>query len=338
MLMLLLQASRLEPYVYFSFAESCRVVRHYQGSNDNSCSVAACSGGADAVPPLAAKFVEGVTALEDAVRATSGAAQSGLANLGTLCDNVSSLCSALLLPPDGHTNSVMVGHMGVCGCLALAQKQPHLYSLLSTLQKLPPCVRSGAEWSEQKDMAAYCSLAAASAASELLQVPSAPAATDQPSQTPAAAAVRSVSLLPSLVIAGRNLLQFVGQLQQRSPELLALQESQGCNPLLLPCNAARVHMPWLGSAALLGKELHSWTDTVSEWLGGIDAPAHAQLAAAGCSPLQLQQQLGALLSAVDRTHHSLTGESLAALMQHLQATGVCSAALQCRTSATTQHV
>ena len=317
-------------YVYVSLAENCRVPRGHQGSNDNSCSVAACSSGVAAVPPLAAMFVEGVTALEAAVRATSEAAQS-TRGIDMLCSNVSSLCSAMLLPLGGHINSVMVQHIGLCGSSALDQQQRQLYSFLSTLQKLPWCVCSAAEWSEQKDMAAYCSLAAASAALELLQVASAaaPAATDQRSQTPVAAAVPSVSLLPSLVIAGRNLHQFVGQLQQHSPELLALQVSHGCNPLLLPCSAARVHMPWLGSATLLGKELHSWRDTVSEWLGGIDAPAHAQLAAAGCSPLQLQQQLGALLSAVDGTHHSLTGESLAALVQHLQATGamLCSIAV-----------
>ena len=309
-------------YVYVSMAEDCRVLRSrslWQSSNHNSS-----NSGVDAVPPLAAMFVKGVTALEAAVRATLEAIPSGEASIGGLCVDVDSLCSALVLPLDDDDYCVMVQHMGLCGSSALAQEQRQLYSLLCALQKLSWRVLSGAE-----PMAAHSNLAAGSAALELLEVASsaaaaAPAATDQQSQTLAAAAVSSVSFLPSLVIVGRSLLEFAEQLQQLSPRLLAVQQSQGCSPLLLvgkQLSAASKQIPELASARLLWEQLDSWIDTVSEWLGGIDAPAHAQLAAAGCAPQQLQQQLDALLSADQGAQHSLTEDSIAALVQQLQATG-----------------
>jgi hypothetical protein len=65
-------------------------------------------------------------------------------------------------------------------------------------------------------------------------------------------------------------------------------------------------------------------------MGSIEAPAAlAQLQAAGCSPQQLQHQLQALLFAAQGTQQGLTGASLAALVQQLQAVGamLCSIAV-----------
>jgi hypothetical protein len=67
--------------------------------------------------------------------------------------------------------------------------------------------------------------------------------------------------------------------------------------------------------------MESLVATVCEWADGIDPPAQAQLAAAGCPPQQLQQQLEALLSAQQDTQQGLTDASLAALVQQLQQTG-----------------
>ena len=78
---------------------------------------------------------------------------------------------------------------------------------------------------------------------------------------------------------------------------------------------------WLVSACMSGKELKSWIATVAKWVGGTDAPAAAQLEAAGCSPQQLQQRLDALLSAQQGAEQGLTDATLAALVQQLQAIG-----------------
>jgi hypothetical protein len=77
-----------------------------------------------------------------------------------------------------------------------------------------------------------------------------------------------------------------------------------------------------GAASRPADLLESLAATVSEWVGGIEAPAAlAQLGAAGCAPQQLQQRLQALLSAQQGTQQNLTDASLAALVQQLQATG-----------------
>jgi hypothetical protein len=77
-----------------------------------------------------------------------------------------------------------------------------------------------------------------------------------------------------------------------------------------------------GSAIKPGERLERLAATVSEWVSGLDCEStQAQLRAAGCSPEQLQQQLGVLLSAQQGTQQGLTDASLAAMVQQLQATG-----------------
>jgi uncharacterized membrane protein YgcG len=289
--------------------------------------------------PLATNFVEFVRALEATVRATSEAVQSGTIStrinteLSTVLNVV---CLRALLPRDEQTYTTLPQYMGLCGPVALAQEQQQLYSLLSTLHKLHCCVHAGDQWSDAQHMAATCCLAAGYAAVGLLKVAEAAgaesAAAEQQSQSSiaAAAAVQqpAASCLPSLVIFGRCLLQWAGQLQQQAPELLSLGSGelswdQHNSTLMYTEGAARVCIPVLrqGSAITPGECLESLAGTVSEWVGSIDPPALQQLTAAGCSPQQLQQQLAALLSAQQGLRQGLTDVSLAALVQQLQVTG-----------------
>jgi hypothetical protein len=288
------------------------------------------------VSPVAKRFVEFVSALEVALRAVAAAMQSNA--LSTCMDghaiaDAVRLCvlmphdGCVLVPRDGRTSCMLLQHMGCRGPVALVQEQQQLYSLLSTLQKLNCCVRPGAQKDWEEQVAAGCCLAGGHAAVGLLKLPSAAgarglAATEQPVRSPAAvAAVRMVSYLPSLVIVGRCLLQWAGQLQQRAPE----QQHQHGTPRvpLFEFSAARVCIPGCrqGSVILPGEWMESLVATVAEWVGGIDSPAIQQLTAAGCSPQQLQQQLDALLAAQQGTQQRLTDASLAALVQQLQVTG-----------------
>jgi hypothetical protein len=316
--------------------------------SSNTAAAAACSSESVAVPPLAAQFVKFVTALEAALRAASEAKQSGTLSTIMFADtanSIGSLCAVVLLPGGEDTNTVLIQHMGLCGPVALAQEQQQLYSLLSTLQKLRCCLPAAGQWGCGERMAASCCLAAGHTAVELLAMALVPAASiggsaapEQQSQSPpssaaaagatAAAAQPAVTYLPSLVIFGRCLLQWAQQLQQQAPELPLLgsgdqQHRQHWGTLMYEHGAARVCIPGLreGSAITPWEQMESLVATVCEWADGIDPPAQAQLAAAGCPPQQLQQQLEALLSAQQDTQQGLTDASLAALVQQLQQTG-----------------
>jgi hypothetical protein len=244
---------------------------------------------------------------------------------GELATVVSSLCSLVLLPRDERTQSVVLQQMGMCGHMSLAHERQQLYSLLSTVQKLRWCAGEGNQLVHD-GMASTCCLAAAHAAVELLKMPSSAssgraAVADQQCEPSAAAAGattarhRGMDQLPSLVILGRSLLQWAGQLQQQAPELVLLglgelQQGQHRGTLLHEHGVTRVCIPRLreGSAIKPRERLESLVGTVFEWVGGIDSPTLEQLAAAGCSPQQLQQQLDALLSAQQGTQQGLTAE------------------------------
>jgi hypothetical protein len=285
------------------------------------------------VPPLAASFAEYATALEAALRASSEVIYSGMIStrirmeVSTAAIN---LCSVVLLPHQ-QTNSVLMQHMGLCGPVALAQEQEHLYSLLSTLQKLRCCVRGEGHWDLGEGVTASCCVAAGSTAVAMLKRALLPTggftAANQHSSS-SAAAITSVAHLPSLVLFGRCLLQWAWKLQQQASELVllgsgALQWEEHKKTLLGKHGAARVCLPGLRQGSSIKPEvrLESLAATVQEWVGGIDSLAQQQLTAAGCSPQQLQQQLDALLSAQQATQQGLTDASLAVLVQQLQATG-----------------
>jgi hypothetical protein len=70
-------------------------------------------------------------------------------------------------------------------------------------------------------------------------------------------------------------------------------------------------------------KLECLTALLSKWVGGVEShPALDRLAAAGCAPRQLQQQIEALLSAQQGVQQGLlTDASLAALVQQLQVVG-----------------
>ena len=312
----------------------------HSSSSAGSCS--AYSRRAVAAPPVAAKFAEYATALEATLHAALVAIQSSASRtskFAVMATFVSKLCSLVVLP-DEQMVSVLAQHMGLCGPAALAQEQQQLYSLLSTLQKLRWCAWEGGHLCYE-DMAAICCLAAGHAAVWLLTAtwPAGAgglAVTDQQSQ-PLAASAQSLaaSYLPSLVIFGCCLLQWAQQLQRQGPQLVLLgpgdlqQDTQG---LLYDYSAARVCIPGLRQGSIIkpGEWLESLAATVTEWVGGLDCEStQAQLGAAGCSPEQLQQQLGVLLSAQQGTQHGLTDASFAALKQQLQATGamLCSIAV-----------
>jgi hypothetical protein len=278
-------------------------------------------------------FVEFTTALEAALRAVGSAVQSSVlsSNMAGFA-TVNYVVTCVLLRCFGQSGPALMPHMGLRGPEALAQEQQQLYSLLSTVQKLPLCVQPGAQWPWQDEMRSCCCLAAAYAAVSLLTmgsaVPTGGSAADQTVTESPVAAVKqpAMSFLPSLVLFGRCLRQWAGQLQQHAPDLLLLgpgdlqQTNEG---QLYDYSAARVCIPGLRPESTItpGQHMESLARTVREWVGGIELPASAQLTAAGCSPQQLQQQLDALLSAQQGTQQGLTDASLAALVQQLQATG-----------------
>ena len=323
-----------------SSSDSCS--SHNPIGEPQGVAAANCSSRALAVPVLAPKVVEYVAALDATLRATSEAAQSGAISSGKfvqLCACVTGLCLLVLLPDDQHTNSVLLQHIGLCGPAALSREQQQLYSLLSTLQKLRCCIKATGQLWYGERMADACCLAAACTSVGLLRMASAPAEkpslVNQQSVAAAAAAaaaaatihsaaaiIHSVAYLPSLVLFGRCMLQWAEQLQQQEAgqlmrKLLTLHEEQHV--------AARVCIPLArqGPALAPGERLESLAAIIHDWVGqcNTDSPAHQQLAAAGCSPEQLQQQLDALLSAQQGTKQGVSDASLAALVQQLQATG-----------------
>jgi hypothetical protein len=281
------------------------------------------------VLPVSKRFVEFATAVEAALRAVAVAGQSSTVSASSdglaMCTR---LLSCVLLPCDKQTGSVLMQHMGTLGPLVLAQGQQQLYGLLSTVQKLLCCAWPGAQKGDKEQLAAVCCLAAAHIAVGLLKLASAAEAdaghSTATDQTPAAA----VSLLPSLVIFGRCLLQWAHQLQQQVPQLLLVEAGdlqQTPQDVMGDYSAAHVCIPASGlrpgSSINRAGKLESLAAAVSRWVAGIDLPAQKQVIAAGCSPQQLLPQVKALLSAQHGTQQGLTDTSLAALVQQLQATG-----------------
>jgi hypothetical protein len=320
----------------------------------NSSATAAYSSRAVAVTPLAAKFVGFVTALEASLRVFSETLQSGAYEIGTAVEvsrTISSLCKDVLLLNDEQGGSLLMQQMGLHGPVALAQEQQQLYSLLSTLQRVRCAVGEEGVWYFGEHMVASCCLAAAHSAVGLLKaaVPPAPAgastAAEQhmSSSIDAAAAAQQpvVVYVPTLVLFGRCLVQWAQQLQQQASEIVLLGPGQPWHehyrhmtPLVYEHGAARVCIPGMQHGPSLspikpGERLESLAAIVDEWVGRIDPSAHQQLAAAGCSPQQLQQQLEALLSAQQGMQQGLTEASIAALVQQLQKTGamLCSIAV-----------
>ena len=287
------------------------------------------------VPPTAARFVQYSAALETALRIVTAGVQRGTPpDQGHV--EVNRLCAALFLKTKSaywaNINCVMLQRMGLCGPAALAQEQRQLYSLLSTVLKLGHCRSAGGQlcWGEQA--AGSCCLAAAQAAVSLLSL-GGPAGPGQPeiAATAAGAAQQpAVDYLPSLVIFGRCCLQWAEQLQQQAQGLILLaaallqQERQYQEALLYEHSVANLCVPGLRqeAATLPGEMLESLVGMVFGWVGGLESAACLeQLAAAGCSPQQLQQRLDLLLAAQQGTQQGLTEASLAALVQQLQVTG-----------------
>jgi hypothetical protein len=294
------------------------------------------------VPPAAARFVQCGAAIETALRVVTAGRQNGVARLDQVHVGVTTLCAAVFLRHQAlyrsNFNCVMLQHIGLCGPAALAQELRQLYSLLSTVLKLG---RRGAGqlcWGEQA--AGSCCLAAAQAAVSLLTL-GRPAGPGQPANAAtAAAAVQqpAVDYLPSLVLFGRCCLQWAEQLQQQAPRLLLLapgmsqQERELRDSLLYAHSVANVCIPqWRREAATLpGEKIEALVKMVLDWVGGLESAACLeQLAAAGCSPQQLQQQFDMLLAAQQGTQEGLPDASLAALVQRLQVTGrmLCSIAV-----------
>jgi hypothetical protein len=132
------------------------------------------------------------------------------------------------------------------------------------------------------------------------------------------------------VLFGRCCLQWAEQLLQQAAGLLLLasgtlqQGRQLQDALLHQHSVANVSIPGLRdeAATLPDERLESLVATMSGWVGCRESAACVdQLAAAGCSAQQLQQQLDVLLAAQQGTQQVLTDASLAALVQQLQVTG-----------------
>jgi hypothetical protein len=175
----------------------------------------------------------------------------------------------------------------------------------------------------------------------------------------------AVEHLPSLVLYGRCCLQLAEHLEHLAPRLLApsavqqeqqqeqQQQQQESLPELHEESAALVCAPGLqpAKADVRVETTENLIDTMCRWVRALEAPALpsplaaagcspqqlqqqqqavlTQLAAAGCAPQQLQQQLDLLLAAEQGAEKGLTDASLAALVQQLQVTGrmLCSIAV-----------
>jgi hypothetical protein len=210
------------------------------------------------VSPLSMRFVGYVSALEAALRAIAAAVHSSTIVTSkewyAFSDSVCML-SCALLPDDGQTPSILMQHMGFWGPVVLAQEQQQLYSLLSTLQKLCCCARSAAQGDWQEQIAARCCVAAGLGAVGALTAAGAERSTEQQGPSPAAtAAGSSLSYLPSLVLFGRCLLHWGGQLQKQAAELellgsggLQLDKTQAllyqCSSCVHPCPAGGFRHP-----------------------------------------------------------------------------------------------
>jgi hypothetical protein len=206
-------------------------------SSTNNCNSLAGGVVPSGLRPLSQRFVQFVSAVETALRAVAVAVHSGtLSNskeglVLTGGNKCLATLQSVLLPCSGQSESLLMQHMGFRGPAALAQEQQQMYSLLRAARKLRCCAWA-ADGNMQEQIASGCLLAAARAAVGLLKVASAAgagglAATEQQVQSlAAAAAVPSLSYLPSLVIFTCCLLHWTLQLQEQSPELLLLGSAQ----------------------------------------------------------------------------------------------------------------
>ena len=300
---------------------------------------------APSVSPLAAKFVEVCTAVETGMRVVTTAVQSDM--ISKSCSLITSGLLCLFLINSRGGRGPLGKQMGMCGTATLASEQRHLYSLVSSLQKLSRC-RAGVVhelcWGQQA--ANQCCSAAAVAAVGLLQSALPVAATGAAAATPPAAGEQSwaasaaaaqlqpeVEYLPSLVIFGRCCLVWAEQLRQQTPDLLMLlafgaapqqqQQATVQGAVLAEHSAASICIPGLQPAESCG--LQQSMATVSSWMGGLTSPeAHAALAAAAGGDMQhLRQQLQALSAAQTAVlQQGVHDASLAALVEQLQVTGV----------------
>jgi uncharacterized membrane protein YgcG len=303
------------------------------GSSSSSCETFAVS-------PVATRFVDFGAAFEASLRALTIAVQSGLGTAAQFSAKLSALCADNeLLWRNGETHCALVQHMGLCGPVAFVKEQRQLYSLLSTVLKVGRGGGTAARLCLGQPATSSCCLAAGQAAVRLLTtatpVGTESATTADPQSLSAAAAATAqlseVDYLPSLVIFGRCCVHWAQQLRQQAPELLLLtsraleqQEQQRREAELHAHSAALVCIPALrsGVAKRPGDFLESIVATVSEWVGGIEAPAAlAQLEAAGCEPQGMQKWLQALLLAVQGTQQGLTDASLNRVEQQLQGAG-----------------
>jgi hypothetical protein len=296
---------------------------------------------ARSVSPLAAKFVEVCTAVETGMRVVTTAVQSDM--ISKSCSLITSGLPCLFLFNSRGGRGPLAKQMGMCGTATLASEQRHLYSLVSSLQKLSRC-QAGVvhELCWGQPAANQCCWAAAVAAVGLLQSALPVAATGAAAATPPAAGEQSweasaavaqlqpeVEYLPSLVIFGRCCLVWAEQLRQQAPDLLMLlafgaaPQQQQQATVLAEHSAASICIPGLQPAESCG--LQQSMATVSSWVGGLMSPeAHAALAAAvGGDLQQFRQHLQALSAAqAALLQQGVRDASLTALVQQLQATGV----------------
>ena len=130
-----------------------------------------------------------------------------------------------------------------------------------------------------------------------------------------------------MVLFGRCCLLWAELLRLEGPQLLLLAagQQQGQEALLYMDSAALVCIPWLRQRtdAGYGDKLELLIPLLSHWVGDLTSPpALDRLAAAGCPPEQLQQQLEVLSAAQEGVQQGLLTEaSLAALIWQLQVVG-----------------
>jgi hypothetical protein len=318
-------AGVLSAVVQASRGQDCARSRDGAGSPHGAAAAAAV-----AVPTVAERFVEVFTAVEAAQRVVLAAAQtgSGFVLHKTVLAAYREVRRHSLHGVFGDNG---VWHMGRCGPVPHAQEQRQYYSALSTVLKLGCCAAT-AKSDSARQLAGCCCVIAGHAA--LLLLPTALLADQQP-QTPAGAAavmvanqLAAVDYLPSMVLFGRCCLLWAELLRLEGPQLLLLaagQQQEGWDTVLHENSAALVCIPWPRQwiDGLPWDTLECLTGLLSKWVGGVESPlALDRLAAAGCAPRQLHQQLEALLSAQQGVQQGLLTEaSLAALVRQLQVVG-----------------
>ena len=296
------------------------------------------------VPVVAERFGQVCTALEAGLRAVTAALQSRSVAIDSTI--VGFCLRGLLIADDDCVTAPLASHIGLRGPAALFPELRQFYSVLSTVQKLCRCKEATTDklcWGQQA--ANTCCWAAGRAAVGLLQAPSydclraaaAAAADSQHTTTPAALMVQQrpeLSQLSSFVIFGRCCLFWSEQLQQM-PVLLpsANAESIQQEELLLvgaqeEYSAALVCIPgWLHAAARRPCGLERLIAKAVPWLGALQSQTAAADRGArdpfGGITTAVASQLEALSTArQDVVREGLSGETLSALVQQLQTTGL----------------